>query len=203
MSPTFAADIVLVCLNDAGDRLAITTSDFITEVWAIDFSRRFGLPLSERRLFGSGRRPATTDMTVLAPDGKTAAIVSFFWNSPNLAERWYSFWDLETALPLADRIYIGNDGLSDGVADSVRMDASGRFLAFVESDGENKVKPIKWLQADPPPSVAEWIADLAEAIAGVALDDQGILMPVADRVAKLERGKRALAELAVAPPAKN
>src|SRR5262249_5403825 len=146
ISPTFAADIVLACLNEAGDRLAITMSDFITEVWATDFSGRFGLPLSERRLFGSGRRPLTSEMTVVSPDGKTTAITTFFWNPPNFAERWYSFWDLETALPLADRVYIGDDGITDGNVQSVRMDASGRFLVFVnETDQkDDKVKPVEW-----------------------------------------------------------
>jgi hypothetical protein len=195
-SPTFAADIVLVCSNDAGDRLAVTTADFVTESWAIDFSRRFGLPIVERRLFGSDRRPATTEMTLLAPDGKGAVIESFFFDPPNLASHWYSFWDLETALPLSDRVYFGDDGGSAPVQ-SARIDASGRYLVFVSESDNNMATPVSWLQVDPPASVAAWIADLAEAIGGLALDEQGNPVPVADRLVKLERGSRALSELTV------
>jgi hypothetical protein len=200
-SPTFAADIVLVCSNDAGDRLAVTTADFVTESWAIDFSRRFGLPIVERRLFGSDRRPATTEMTLLAPDGKGAVVESFFFDPPNLASHWYSFWDLETALPLSDRMYFGDDGGSAPVQ-SARMDASGRYLVFVSENDNNMATPVSWLQVDPPASVAAWIADLAEAIGGLALDEQGNLVPVADRLAKLERGSRALSELSTPAAAK-
>lgn len=197
-SASFASDIVLVCLNGAGDRLAVTTSDFVTEVWATDFSRRYGLPLVERRLFGSGRRPATTEMTVLSSDGKSAAVETFFFDPPNVEYRWLSFWDLESALPLADRVPFGDDDLS---GQSIGIDASGHYLVVVVEDNKGKVngRQIPSLQVVPPPSVAPWIADFAEAIGGLSLDDAGSLVPVADRLAKLDRGARAMAALA-APP---
>jgi WD40 repeat protein len=200
-SPTFAVDIILVCLSEAGDRLAVTTGDFVTEIWSIDFSHRFGLPLVERRLFGSGRRPATTELTVLSPDGKGATIGSYFYDPPNLENHWLSFWDLESALPLTDRVYFADDSVTNGVVQSVRMDASGRYLVFVNETDNKKATPVSWLQVEPPPSVGAWIADFSEAIAGLSLDDQGILVPVPDRPAKLERGLRALAEMAVQPNA--
>jgi TIR domain len=201
-SPTFAADIVLVCLNAAGDRLAVTTADFVTEVWAIDFSQRFGLPIVERRLFGSELRPETTQVTVPSPDGRGLAIESFFFDPPNVGYRWLSYWDLESALPLTDREPFGDDDL---VGQLVRMDPSGHYLLIVGDSGDNKAENkdgmgrLPSLQVVPPPSVTAWIADLAEAIAGVTLDDQGMLVPVADRLAKLERGSRALAEVMQRP----
>ena len=181
---------MLVCLNGAGDRLAVTTSDFVTEVWATDFSRRYGLPLVERRLFGSGRRPATTEMTVLSSDGKSAAVETFFFDPPNVEYRWLSFWDLESALPLVDRVPFGDDDLS---GQSIGMDASGHYLVVVVEDNKGKEngRQIPSLQVVPPPSVATWIADFAEAIGGLSLDDAGNLVPVADRLAKLDRGARA------------
>jgi TIR domain-containing protein len=196
-SPTFVADIVLVCLNDAGDRLAVSTADFVTESWAIDFSHRFGLPIVERRLFGTGRRPATTEMALPASDGKGMVVESFFFDPPNVEYHWYSYWDLESALPLSDRVLFGDDIGGAGFVQSARIDASGRYLVFVNENDNKKATPVSWLQVDPPPAVAAWIADLAEAIGGLALDEQGNLVPVADRLAKLERGSRALSELTV------
>ena len=198
MSASFAADIVVVCLNDARDRIAVTTSDFVTEVWATDFSRRYGLPLVERSLFGSERRPATTEMTLLSSDGKSAAVETYFFDPPNAEYRWLSFWDLESALPLVDRVPFDDYDLN---GQSIEMDASGHYLLVIVEDnkGKDEDRQILSLQVVPPPSVATWIADFAEAIGGLSLDDAGNLLPVADRRAKLERGTRALAALANVP----
>jgi hypothetical protein len=196
-SPLFSADIVLVCLGITGDRVIVTTSDFVTEAWALDFSRRWGLPIVERRLFDARNTPATTELTILSPDGKSAMVESFLFDPPNLNRSWYSFWDLDTALPLMDRMYFSDDSLTDGVVESVRMDASGRYLVFVnEGNEKKKMSSVTSLQMTAPDSVLSWIADFAEAIGGVSLDDEGALVPVPDRLAKLQQGAEKLAGLA-------
>ncbi len=62
-----------------------------------------------------------------------------------------------------------------------------------------KVGKSPSLQIVPPPSVASWIADFAEAIGGLSLDDAGNLVPIADRLAKIDHGARALATLSSSP----
>ena len=196
-SSVFSADIVLVCLGESGDRVAITTSDFATEVWMLDFSRRLGLPIVERRLFDAKNTPARTEMTSLSPDGKRVLVESFLFDPPNLSHTWYSLWDLETALPLMDRRHFSDDGLTDGLVDSARMDGSGRYLVFVkEGDKKKKMTPISSLQITAPELAMSWIADFAEAIGGVSLDDEGALVPVTNRLAKLRHGTETLAGMA-------
>jgi hypothetical protein len=136
-------------------------------------------------------------MALPASDGKGMVVESFFFDPPNVEYHWYSYWDLESALPLSDRVLFGDDIGGAGFVQSARIDASGRYLVFVNENDNKKATPVSWLQVDPPPAVAAWIADLAEAIGGLALDEQGNLVPVADRLAKLERGSRALSELTV------
>ncbi len=197
-SAAFSADIVLTCLGESGDRVAVTTSDFVTEVWTLDFSRRLGLPLVERRLFDPKNTPVTTELTIPSPDGRSAMVESFLFIPPNLGRAWYSLWDLDTALPLMDRMHFSDDSLTDGVVHSARLDADGRYLVFV-NEGDNKQEkttPVVWLQIAAPDPVVSWIADFAEAIGGVALDDEGALVPVPDRLAKLQQGAEKLAGMA-------
>jgi TIR domain len=196
-SPMFGADIVLACLGETGETLAVTTKDFTTEVWAADFSRRFGIPIVESRVFGERDKPGTTDVTIPSADGSAAAIQSFLWIPPNLARRWYSYWDLATAAPLMDRLHFEDDSSSDRAVQSVRMDARDRFLLLVNEE-KGRADPIVSLQVAAPASAVAWLADFAEAIAGVALNDDGILMPVADRRARLVRGVDAIAALTAA-----
>lgn len=77
-SPTFPNDVILTCVGEGGDSLAITTSDFVTEIWARDFSRRLGLPIEERRVFREGSTPESAKRVFISRDNKTALIESFF-----------------------------------------------------------------------------------------------------------------------------
>lgn len=57
LSPPFAADLYVVCANDAGSIVTVTTSDFRTEIWTSDFSARLGPAINERPYFGEGATP--------------------------------------------------------------------------------------------------------------------------------------------------
>jgi hypothetical protein len=187
-SPVFGAEIVLACLNDGSDQLSVTTKEFVTEVWAADFSQRLGLPIVERRLFRPTSTPSTTAMTAALPGAKTALIESYLWDAPNLSLTWYSLWDLEIALPLTDRAFFVGDLGEKGSVETVRMDATGRYLVFVNESDEKKAVPVTALQIDPSASVRSWIADFAEALAGVSINDAGALIPVPERISAIARG---------------
>lgn len=192
-SRVFEADILLVCVGKAGDRLAISTSDFVTEIWPLDFSTRIGLPVVERRLFDAKSMPERTELTIPSPDGKSVAITSYFWDSPNVGNYWFSLWDLDTALPLMDRAHSTDE--SPGGAQLVRMDSAGRYLVFVEITANKEIVPVTSLQIAAPSSVTSWIADYAEAVAGVSLDDEGAVAPVSGRLEKLKQGSETLAKV--------
>jgi TIR domain len=194
-SPDFSAEIVVACVNSIGDQLTITTKDFSTEIWAADFSKRFGLPIVERRLFGSGSTPTTTAATLSAWGGKGAVIESYLWDPPNVAYAWYSFWDSETALPLTDRTPFIDEGSDDNAVKTFRMESKGRFLVFVSESDQNKFVPITSLQVEPPPSVGAWIADFAEAVGGISVNDDGAFVQVPDRLAILASGQAQLDKL--------
>jgi hypothetical protein len=196
-SPVFGSEIIMACWKDKSDQLTITTKDFVTEIWAVDFSRRFGLPLVERRLFGPSSTPTTTAMTSSLLGGKAAIVESYFWDPPNLAHTWYSFWDSESALPLMDRAYFVDDIGQKGSVESVRMDSTGHYLVFVNESDAKKAVPVAALQLAPPASLGSWIADLAEAVAGVSVSDDGALVPVPDRLSILARGSAELGKLIV------
>jgi TIR domain len=177
-SPVFAADVMLACLGAAQDRIAITTSDFVTEVWSLDFGKRFGVPIVERRLFGAGSTPDSTVETDPSPDGNGVTVTSHLWIPPGSALHWFSYWDLTTGLPLTDRLDLGGE--------SARTDAGGRYVAFLESD-DQQAAPIRVLQISPAAAVGAWLPDYVEAIGGLAVDDNGAFRPVPDRFEKLAR----------------
>jgi hypothetical protein len=154
------------------------------------------LPIVERRLFGPDSTPVATEMTALSPDGKGDLIESYFWDAPNLAHQWYSFWDLETALPLMDRRDFAY-GAENSAVQSARIDSKGRYLVFVTTgDKDNeKLRPVTSLEIRPPAGTDSWIADFAEAIGGISLDDQGVLTSVPDRLVKLRKGLEKVAKL--------
>jgi hypothetical protein len=194
-SPEFAAEIVVACVNALSDQLTITTKDFSTEVWAADFSKRFGLPIVERRLFGPGSTPTTTAATLSVWGGKAALIESYFFDPPNVAYTWYSFWDSESGLPLSDRILFVDDWAGSNAVESFRMDANGRFVVFINKSDQKKIVPITSWQIEPPPSVASWIADFAEGVAGISVNDDGAFVPVPDRLVILARNQVELDKL--------
>jgi hypothetical protein len=198
-SPEFAAEIVVACVNALGDQLTITTRDFSTEIWAADFSKRFGLPIVERRLFAPGSTPTTTAATLSAWGGKAVLIESYFFDPPNVAYAWYSFWDSETGLPLSDRILFVDDWAGSNGVESFRIDANGHFVVFINERDQKKIVPITSWQIEPPPSVASWIADFAEAVAGMSVNDDGAFVPVRNRLVILARDQAELDKLLALP----
>jgi hypothetical protein len=101
-------------------------------------------------------------------------------------------------LPLMDRAFFADDGSDDNAVQSARVDSAGRTLIFVHQPDEKHVKPVTSLQIEPPASAAAWIADFAEAVAGVSVSEEGALVPVPDRLAVLARGSAELARLTAA-----
>jgi hypothetical protein len=197
-SPVFATEIIMVCVDEKAAQLAVTLRDFTTELWAPDFSRRFGLPIVERRMFGPSSTPTTTAMTLPLRNGNAVMVESYFWDPPNIALLWFSIWDSESALPLMDRAFFADDISEDNAVQSARVDSTGRYLIFVHEPDEKKIKPVASLQIEPPASASAWIADFAEAVAGVSVSEEGALVPAPDRLAVLARGSAELARLTAA-----
>jgi hypothetical protein len=192
ISPSFAADVVLTCLGPAGDRIAVTTSNFVTEIWAADFSRKFGLPINERALFRSRSTATEPKFTILSPDEKGVATGSYLWVGPNLGNHWFTFWDSDTASSLTDRVHFTDDSGEDTVP---RLDVTGGYLLFVDESDKAKPRHVGWVQLQPPDSVIAWIADFAEAIGGIAFDPEGVPGPTPDRLARIKFGLDQLARM--------
>lgn len=191
LSPPFTADLYVICADAAGTMVTVTTSDFRTEIWAADFSRRLGPAINERSFFGEGSTPEKTDWVALSPDGRRALIRSSFWDPPNLEVFWISLWDVETGLPLMDRTRFDDDGLTDGVVRSARFSADGH-VTFI---GDEALTPHS-LELATPPALPAALPDYAEAIAGQTITPEGLAEQVADRAERLVAGNRLLESLA-------
>jgi hypothetical protein len=191
-SPVFSADITLTCLNTAGDRLSVTTGDFVTEVWALDFSKRYGEAINERRLFSERNTPTSTSSVIFSDDRTAALIGSYLWNPPNLAVRWFSLWDLDSSLSLMDRVRVYEDYSSDGDAQAVTLDLTGQYLVFV-TELKDRISPVSVLHVRPPEQAGRWLPEFAEAIANLSIGSGGALVAVPDREAKLKKGLATLA----------
>jgi hypothetical protein len=194
VSPTFSNEVILACLSEAGDSLAITTDDFVTEIWAIDFSRRFGLPIAERRVFHGSDSPASTKRVFVPRGNKVALIESSRWDPPNLEYQWYSLWDLETSLPLMDRTLFEND-MEDDEVERAAIDPSAQYIIFAGQSKEHKLVPLSSLHLAWPEAANNWIPDFVEALGGVAINSGGVFEPVPDRPSKIKRGFEKISEL--------
>jgi hypothetical protein len=194
-SPTFSNEVILTCLGERRDSVAVTTSDFVTEIWTIDFSTRLGPPILERRVFREGETPVSTKRVSISPDNKTALIESSFWNPPNLELQWYSFWDLDTSLPLMDRTRFER-GISDGdEVEQAQIDPTAQYIIFAGQSKEQKLVALSWLHLAWPKTANNWIPDFAEAIGGVSINNEGVLEPVAERAKKISQGYENIAKL--------
>jgi hypothetical protein len=188
VSPIFANEVILACLGEAQDSLAVTTSDFVTEVWMTDFSQRFGLPIVERRVFREGATPVSTKRVFVARDKKSALIESSLWDSPNVDHQWYSLWDLETGLALMDRTHFANaNDMSDNEVERAMMDPDTQNVIFV-GENEKKFVALSSLSLALPEAAESWIPDIVEAIGGVAVNSQGAFEPVPGRQTKIRQG---------------
>ncbi|WP_315730381.1 MULTISPECIES: toll/interleukin-1 receptor domain-containing protein [unclassified Bradyrhizobium] len=194
VSPIFANEVILACLDEAQDTLAVTTSDFVTEVWITDFSRRLGLPIVERRVFREGATPVSTKRVFVTRDKKSALIESSLWDPPNVDHQWYSLWDLETGQALMDRTHFAND-ISDNEVERAMMDPGTQNIIFV-GENEKKFVALSSLSLALPEAAESWMPDLGEAIGGVAVNSQGAFEPVPDRQTKIRQGFDKIREVA-------
>ncbi|UGY19615.1 toll/interleukin-1 receptor domain-containing protein [Bradyrhizobium septentrionale] len=186
VSPVFSNEVILVCLGEGGDSLAVTTSDFVTEVWTTDFSRRLGLPIVERRLFGQGTTPQSTKRVFVPRDNRRALIASSLWDPPNVDLQWYSLWDLETGLPLMDRTLFENT-MGDDEVERAMIDPDAKYVAFTGHSNKRFVA-LASLDLTPPETVSGWLPDLVEALGGLAINNEGAFEPVPDRPGKIRQG---------------
>ena len=197
-SPTFSNEVILTCLGERRDSVAVTMSDFVTEIWTIDFSKRLGPPIVERRVFREGETPVSTKRVSISRDNKTALIRSSLWYPPNLDFQWYSLWDLDTSLPLMDRTRFVNDMMSDSEVEQVeqaQIDPTAQYIIFAGQSKEQKLVPLSWLHLAWPETASNWIPDFAEAIGGVSINNEGVLEPVAERPKKIRQGFEKIAKL--------
>lgn len=191
LSPPFTADLYVVCANAEGSLVTVTTSDFRTEIWTADFSRRLGPAINERSFFGEGSTPEKTDWVALSPDGQRALIRSSFWDPPNLEVFWISLWDVATGLPLMDRTRFDDDGLTDGVVRSARFSGDGH-VTFI---GDKALVPHS-LELTTPPALPAALPNYAEAVADQTITSEGLAERVPDRAERLVAGNRLLESLA-------
>ncbi|WP_419910708.1 toll/interleukin-1 receptor domain-containing protein [Hoeflea sp.] len=188
-SPVLDVNLELVCLDRAGARIALTTEDFVTQVWTIDFARRVGLPLDEKLYFGSGPTPEDTRSVAISADGSRVLVRSFFWNPPNVAYWWFNLWDTGTALPLFDR-KLSIDWTGDTVPVDAVFDTSEAFVTFTGETETDRRALLEQIQIAPPEGVGDWLPDFAEALGGIAFDDNGLpaQLPADERAARLDAG---------------
>jgi len=184
VSPAFVSDIEVVCASADGKLVAVTTTDFRTEIWTADFAGRVGQPLDEKRRFGDGLTPDKTDWVQLSADGRTALVRSSFWDPPNVDYFWLNVWDIDSGLPLIDRVQMADDGLTDGVIRSATLDQQSGHLIYI---GDAAMVPQS-IEVAPPAQVAALLPQYSEAIAGQTIDSEGIAVAVPDRAERLAAG---------------
>lgn len=194
-SPVFGSDIALACFDATGKRVAVTTVDFVTEIWDAGLSGRLGPLINERRSFGPGNTPDELRHASLVKNGEILLLTSFFWNPPNVAYRWFSLWDTRTGLHLMDRVRSADDGFGEKAAEGIQMDSTEEYLLFYRGPLNGQPKIISHIQFRAPESVQTWLPDFAEAIGGISFDEQGIPEEVEDRSAKLLKGIAGLDKL--------
>jgi hypothetical protein len=151
---------------------------------------KIGPPLDEKRLFKANDAADYTRWVKLHPSGRYALSVSTFWNPPTWAEAWLSLWDRQTGLPLMDRQNFSGPVRPEGT--DFELDRSQTIIRFSPKMSDEKVRPSWHLQIVPSRPSYVWLADLAEALGGIALNSRNMPEPVANRSSKLEAGMNAL-----------
>jgi hypothetical protein len=189
-SPLFPSDIEVVCATDTGDEVSVTTTDFVTQIWDSGLQNKIGPPLDEKHLFKANDAADYTRWVKLHPSGRYALSVSTFWNPPTWAEAWLSLWDRQTGLPLMDRQNFSGPVRPEGT--DFELDRSQTIIRFSPKMSDEKVRPSWHLQIVPSRPSYVWLADLAEALGGIALNSRNMPEPVANRSSKLEAGMNAL-----------
>ena len=196
-SPVYPTDLALVCLDANGERIAITTRDFRTEVWSAGFKSRIGQSLDERRLFSPNNTPETTQAVELTADGRQALVRSFFRSPPNLSFYWFSLWDIPSGLLLMDRLRTIDGDQSEGNVriTEAELDAQGRHVLLIGNKPDGARIVVSSIEIVPPEAVRAILPDYAEAVSGVALDGNGLAEEVPDRARKLADGLKKLRSL--------
>lgn len=179
-SPLYAAPIALVCASTDGRFVTLTTTDFRTEAWMADFTRRLGSAIDERPFFGAGSTPEKTDWVKLSPDGTQLLLRSSFWQGPNEDTSWVSLWDLQSGLPLIDRI---KDVQYDFDAQGAAFEPATGDVLLVRGD-----KPLGRVVVNTPANSAAWLPGFAEATAGVSIGEEGLAREITGRPAALADG---------------
>ncbi len=204
-SRTFGADIEFICANaSTGRHVVVGLTGFLTQVWTSDLSTQVGPTFNEHDLMNTERRPDRLSAAFLSPDGRTLAVKTTLWFPPNVQGIWYGIWDIQTGIPLSDRIeFIDDfsDVTDDADVDSVSpgsalFSTDGSRLAFKRGCADGNCKFLKIVDLLPPASLRARVPEIAEAMGGVRYNQQGLLEPVPED----ERAK-AIAALRAAIPA--
>jgi WD40 repeat protein len=187
----FGADIKLICAHNAGAEISVTLDGFRTEVWDRSFRQRLGPPLPEWMLFGSGEVPQKTDQVSLSADGTRALIISSHWIPPNLLLSWASVWDVASGMPLTGRLLFSADG--EPYEEAKLASSGGRLLLYTSPavNNANSVdastrRPDSALQLEMGSEHNRKIADIAEAVAGMAYDNDGLPKEIPDRIRRIK-----------------
>jgi WD40 repeat protein/tetratricopeptide (TPR) repeat protein/tRNA A-37 threonylcarbamoyl transferase component Bud32 len=156
-------NIVSAQFSPDGEQI-VTASGTMARVW----NARSGQLLTEPLRHGSQVNSAQ-----FSPDGKRIVTVSMD-NSARV-------WDAQTGQPLTDPLK------HDGYVNSAQFSPDGKRIVTASSDGAARV----WDIAPSSENHPAWLAQLAEAISGQALNKQGVLEPTslnpADVINKLRQ----------------
>ncbi len=158
-----------VCFNRDGRRLVSASEDGTAQVWDTATGRPVGEPLRHR---------GWVQQALFSPDGDLVATASYDGTA--------RLWDAQTGRPVAEPFRHG------GRVYSVRFSRDGRHLLTASASGSVTLWDI------PPPArtdirVAKAVAELAEAILGQRVDDEGALERVShDHLVEV---KKRIAEL--------
>jgi hypothetical protein len=174
----FNADVEFVCSNKMGTHIVIGLAGFVSQVWTIDLSVQIGQTINEIDLVGPHSRPTSFDGGYLSPRGKVLVAKTGFWNPPNTQLTWYSVWDVQSGIPMSDRILFDAD--DKAIPDGVMFSTDGTQVALTSGCARGNCEYVKLVQLRPPENLQGKLPAIAEALAGLRYNQQGALEPIPD-----------------------
>lgn len=186
----FAAPVVHARFLGAREIL-VQTEFFTTEIWDVAEDAVKHPVVGEAAMFGAGEASDTVLLSERSGDGRFLLTRSFRWIPPNLGIYAFTVWDVATGKPLSKRQLLSDDVAVDDVEvwrNHAEFSEDSGFLLLGRSDSEAPVDVTANLQLVPPGSVADRVADLAEALGGLRLKEDGNLAEVGGDVGEVVDG---------------
>ncbi len=150
----------------------VQTDFFTTEIWDTTKDSLKYPAIRESTLFRQGEASDTVLLSSISSNERYILTRSFRWIPPNLGIYAFTIWDVMSGKPLSKRYLIGD---SD---DHAEFSKDTSHVLYGLSYDEDPKDVTSSLQLVPPIAVMDRVGDLAEALGGFRIRDDGNITEV-------------------------